>query len=264
MTHQQILDKLHRRMAESMDSDLRRIIWSQMTYHNVADKKKVLELLMIRWNCALKGTKEEVTDNYKDMVILTLAVLLHRYGMVDEQITKDALAAIDSLNEKVVTSDAFFHQTAKMKEFLQNEPASLTKRPVRPKADVTFYRAQDVISFKQDGKYCAAYVHNNHQNEYPVIEFYDFVSDKKPDMQDLAGAKAKGITRANGNMEKCKYMVFGLKDLPDYANQVHLIQAAVASPPDNEHLKQGDGVWEHSAIGSDIIEIQKVIKGIIK
>jgi len=252
-------------MAESMDSDMRRIIWSQMTHSGrTPNITKVLEPLLLRWGCALDGTKEEVTDNYKDMVKLTLAVLLHKYGMKDKQITEDALKAIDSLNDKVVTSDAFFHQTAKMKDFLQTEPVALAKRPVRPKGDVTFYRAQDVISFKQNGKYYAAYIHNNHQNEYPIIEFYDFVSYKKPDIKDLEGAKAKGIVRPYGDVEKCKYMVFGLKDLPDYANQVHLIQAAVTTLPDNSHLKDGIGVWEHSAIGSDIIEIQKVLKGLFQ
>lgn len=263
MTHQQILDKLHKRMAESMDSDLRRIIWNQMTYTSrAANIEKVLEPLLLRWDCALQGTKEEVTDNYKEMVKLTLAVLLHKYGMMNEQITKDALKAIDYLNEKVVTSDAFFHQTNKMKEFLQVEPVPLTKRPSLPKYNITFYRAHDIISFSQNGKYIAAYVHDNRQNECPIIEFYDFVSDKKPVMQDLAEAKAKGRGSQSGDVEKCKYMVFGLKDLPDYANQIHLIQSAIDTPPDNSHLKPGDGVWEHSAIGSDIIEIQKVIKGI--
>lgn len=251
-------------MGEAMDSDMRRILWNQMTTsHNKVDKIKLLEQLMPRWNCVLQGTIEEVNDNYKNMVILTLAVLLHKYGISDSQITKEALEAIDKLNEKVVTSDAFYHQTAKMKEFIQAPPLPLTKRPSRPKADVTFYRAQDVISFKMDGRYCVAYVHDNHQNEYPIIEFYDFVSDSKPEIKDIQRARAKGVLRQNGDIERCKYMVFGLKDLPDYANQVHLIQASVTTPPDNSHLEDGIGNWKYAAICYDIIEIQRVIKGIL-
>ena len=108
MTHQQILDKLHKRMAESMDSDLRNIIWHQFTYHKKVDKDAVLSKLMPRWICALEGSEDEVTDNYKEMVRLTLAVLLHKYGITEKQITEDALKAVNYLNDKVVTSDAFF------------------------------------------------------------------------------------------------------------------------------------------------------------
>ena len=147
-----------------------------------------------------------------------------------------------------------------MKQLIESAPIPLTKRPAHPKYKITFYRAQDVISFKLNGKYYAGYVHDNRQNEAPIVEFYDYVSDHKPTMKDLGGVKAKGMGRQDGSIERMKYSIAGMKDLPDYANQIHLIQTSVATPPDNSHLEKGIGDWKHSCLISDIIEIQRYLK----
>lgn len=89
MKHQQILDKVHNRMAEAMEDDIRRIVFTLMCSNSLSTEK-VLNKLMPRWNCALKADKSEVNDNYKEMVILSLAVLLHKYGLADKDITGKA------------------------------------------------------------------------------------------------------------------------------------------------------------------------------
>lgn len=259
MTHQQIIDKLHKRMAESIDYDLHRIIPSLMNGNKTPNAQLVLDQLMPRWNCALLAPAEEVTDNYKSMLILTIALLLHKYGMSDPDLTERAIKAIDHLNDKVVTSDAFFRQTDQIKEFIKSMPKPLTRRPGYLSC-ITFYRAQDVISFQMEGKFVAAYVHENRHNEAPVVEFYDAVFDSRPTMEQLAGVKAMGDTYADGSAKTNKYAIFGLKDLPDYANQVHLIKASVEEAPDNSHLGESIGLW----VGSDIVSIQRNLKAMIK
>lgn len=160
------------------------------------------------------------------------------------------------MNGKVVLSDAFYHQTDKIKEFITSEPTPLTKKPWPPKNNITFYRARDVVSIQLDKKYYAAYIHENRHNEAPIIEFYDAVFDSLPVWEDIKGKKAKG----NSNNHICKYSVAGMKDLLDYANQVHLIEANVKEVPDSSHLTQSVGLWTIS----DIIDVQRYIRGLFE
>lgn len=253
MKHQQILEKLHAKMAEAIEDDIRRIVFTLMCSRKLTTQG-VLNKLMPRWNCALDAEQSEVSENYKEMLILSLAVLLHKYGLLNQDITQKALSAIDRLNDKVALSDAFFHQTDKIKELINSKPIPITKKPWPPKNNITFYRAKDVISIQLGQKYCAAYIHDNQHNQTPIIEFYDAVFDSRPKWEDIKGKKAKG----NSKMNICKYSIAGMKDLPDYANQIHLVEANISQTPDNSHLTQDVGLWTVS----DIMDIQESIRGI--
>lgn len=253
MTHQQILDKLDRGITESVTRDMCRLIGWQMLGKRQPDPVYIGNKFFERWDCALNASPDEVTEAYRNLLTLTITVLFHKYGYAYPNLTRKAIHAVDALNDAVVTSDAFFRQSDNIKSFLQTTPVKLTKRPPEGRS-VTFFRQGDVVSVKYDHKYCAAYIHYNyHDNEAPVIEFYDRVFDRQPEYEQLVDAKAWGSA---GQISR--YCVFHMTDLKDRANQIHLIKAC-AEPPSNEHLEKTIGHWT----GSDIFEIQKIIKAVV-
>jgi hypothetical protein len=257
MKHQQILDKLAAKsMVEAIELDLGLIIREQ--WNQGINVDKLLDTLLQRWNCALLAPETEVSSLYKDKVVLAICVLLHKYGIQKDEITDKAIQAIDSLNKAVALSDAFYHQSSKIKEYLKTSSLPLKKRPSFKDA-ITFYRAQDVISICLDNKYYVAYVHDTNGNKSPIIEFYDMVFDQRPtDIKQLMNINARGTLYNDGSRRISKYSIYGLKDLPDWANQVHLIKASIETPPSTLDLKESVALYAVSRI----IDLPSIIKGL--
>ncbi|MBB5620102.1 hypothetical protein HDE69_001140 [Pedobacter cryoconitis] len=264
MTHQQILDKLAAgNVVSCIDDELARLVgWSMNGELETAEQQLAdfLPKLLSRWNCVLKAGKEEIGAYYKEKVILVLAVLLHKYGFKDKTITEQALKAIDKLNKGVVLSDHFFRKTEEIKAVLNSDPVPLKKRPGH-RESITFYRSKDVISFQLDGQFYAAYIHGLvGQNNYPIIEFYDQVFTRVPELKDLKNVKARGAVYNDGVARISLDAIYLMKYLPDLANQVHLIAAGVEEKPSNDHLEESVGLYGMS----DIFRIQDTIRGIFK
>ncbi|WP_367865233.1 hypothetical protein [Pedobacter sp. WC2423] len=264
MTHQQILDKLAAgAIVSCIDDELARLVgWSMNGEFETAEQQQAdfLPKLLSRWNCVLNAGKEEVGAYYKEKVVLVLAVLLHKYGFKDKVITTQALKAIDKLNKGVVLSDHFFRKTEEIKAVLNSDPVLLKKRPGH-RESITFYRSKDVISFQLDGQFYAAYIHDLvGQNNYPIIEFYDQVFTRVPELKDLKDVKARGAVYNDGVARISLDAIYLMKYLPDVANQVHLIAAGVEEKPSNDHLEESVGLYGMS----DIFRIQDSIRGMFK
>ncbi|MEO6303026.1 MAG: hypothetical protein ABIP51_07620, partial [Bacteroidia bacterium] len=240
MTHKQILDKLSAAsIVESIDDDLSRLTFNAMCYHKTHKEQQsyVLPKLLLRWNCVLND-KKDITDTYKQITILVLAVSLHKYGFVDKTITAKALKAVDSLNKEVVLSDDFFRKSDAIKKMIAEEPKPLSRKPSTAKS-ITFYRPFDVISFQLENNFYAAYIHSHSgTNESPVIEFYDAIFKEVPKLKDLEKLKAKGEVYKDGIARKRFFAVFGMKLIPDAANQVHIIGSEIKRKPINDHLEE--------------------------
>jgi hypothetical protein len=247
MTHQQVLDKLgHQALIQAIDDDLARL-----TQQAMAEEKHgrinnqlayVLPPLLTRWNCVLNaGTA--LKDHYKQLTTLALATLLHKYGFADAKITANANHAIDELNKHVILSDDFYRKSTDIKQLLATAPSPLKKRP-SVSAAVTFYRAQDVVSVQVGNRFYAAYVYSIIGiNESPVIGFYNGVFHKRPSMNDLASLTAKGLVYNDGQERISHFSVYGMKFMPDPANQIHLMEAGVKNPPSDTHLGEPIGLY---------------------
>ena len=262
MTHQQILDKaVSRFTARAMDEELAYLVFNAMcgVKHNWADSVKgyVLPKLLMRWNCLLEDNEVKQTD--KQATILCMAVLLHKYGIVDDEIIQNTIKAIDGLNEAIVLSEDFERKSGKIKEFLLTPPTELKRKPSVPDT-MTFYREKDIITIKVNGKYGAAYIHTiTGYNEAPVIEIYDYAFDHMPTLDELKGKKALSQKFNDGSECIGFYKISGLKYMPDPANQIHLIAACVDEKPVNSHLKKSIGLWT----GSDVFDLQDKMSRII-
>lgn len=248
MKHQQILDKLAAaKLVEAITDDVATLLsWEMLgpgkknDFDNVV--QTVLPQLLTRWNCVLQADDEETTVPYRQKTVLALATVLHKYGMCDAGITAGALAAIDSLNLAVALSDDFFRKSEAIKTFLLTAPKPLSRRPGKAES-LTFLRAGDVISIRQEGRYYAAYVHDVGQNTAPVVELYDLVSDHRPAFDDLASGRAQGARFNDGSVRVERYQVNGLKSIPDPANQFHLLASGVAAGPSTSHLGPPVGLY---------------------
>ena len=262
MTHQQILDKIaDKSLAISIDEDLARLTGDAMTYYEQREDRitYILPKLFLRWNCVLEADNNKISDLYKQKTILAIAVCLHKYGFSDNDIILKALDSIDKLNDATALSDDFFRKSKEIKQFLNSTPTILKRRPLVPN-NITFYRAEDVISIQLNKKYYAAYIHYLYRpNEIPIIEFYDAVFDKVPTMAELENVPAKGEIGNDGIEELMRFFVPGIKFLPDLANQIKLVSACIKEPPSISHLKS-EYDPNHFSRGSDIFKIQKDIK----
>jgi hypothetical protein len=255
MNHKQILTSLAARgLVKSIDEDLRTLI-KKATLSKLNHEKQldyILPKLFLRWNCVL-NIKSKKYELYKEKTWLALAVLLHQYGFSIDKITKNAIKSIDEINKKVALSDSFFRKSNNIKTFLKTKPKPLTKAPNRPD-EITFYRAEDIISFQLKNKFYIAYIHEICGiNETPIIEFYDTVLNKLPSLEII-----KKLKKANGDQYKraAKYYVSGIKYLPDPANQIHLICGCRSEKPLTNHLEKPIGQYTVT----DIFEIQNIIK----
>jgi hypothetical protein len=261
MTHQQILDKLAAKsLVMAMEEDLSRLMYFAMTYQKHGTVKDldtyVLTKLLIRWNCVFRAS--DVSDNYKHKAWLSLATLLHKSGIKNDTITQHATHAIDALNDKVVLSDDFNKRSEEIKKMLLTQPVPLKRRPNHPES-ITFYRAEDVISIQIGKQYFAAYVHQiTGANESPVIELYEQAFTEIPTLEQLQHMKAKGAVYKDGNEYIWMHGVYGMKFMPDPANQIKLIASGVKQKPDNTHLN------EMGWTVSNIFNLQDDIKRVFK
>ncbi|HEX8017338.1 MAG TPA: hypothetical protein VF465_19065 [Flavobacterium sp.] len=263
MTHQQILDKLaSKALIQNIDDDFARLTAKAMAYakHDTKIAENltgyILPKILLRWNCVLNADHTEVTDNYKRTTFVALAVILHKYGLKDSEITEKAIEAIDALNRDVVLSDDFFRKSDQIKKLISSEPVPLRRKPSLPD-NITFYRPKDVIAIQLDKHFYCAYIHTlSRPNESPIIEFYDNIFDKVPEIQELEKLPAKGKLYNDGSKRISKYAVSGIKFLPDLANQIKLIGSNVESSPSNAHLEESVGLY--AVI--DIFEIQNEIE----
>ena len=248
-------------MPETLDNDLARLVWRGMVDHGFGRIDSVLEYvlprLFSRWNCVLEAPDDEVSPLYRNKTWLALATLLHKYGLADAQITAHALLAIDELNDAVALSDSFFHRSEAFKAELGEAPKPRTRKPSMPDS-ITFYRARDVISIQLDGRYYAAYVLGcAYTNASPVLEFYDGVFDRRPNLEEIVALPARGETfTTDPRPHVARFSVSGIKYEPDPANQITLIGACVPTPPDNSALRKRDSM----DASSDIFDIQRTIR----
>lgn len=264
MNHQQILDKLAaKHLVMAIEENLAHVTFDAMCFHKTSFEKQqqhVLDALMPRWNCVLNGD-HSISPIYRNKTALALAVLLHKYGFMVQNLLKLALDAIDGLNREVALSDDFFRKSEPIKQLLKTDPAPLKRKPATAD-NITFYRAQDLCAIQLCGKYYLAYVHSIHNiNSCPIVEFYDAVFDHLPSAEQvnpLLKRKAKGQTYNDGICRTSCYYLNGMTYLPDPANQVHLIQACWTHLPDGSHL--------HAPVGlgtvSHITQIPKIIDGL--
>lgn len=258
MTHQQILDKLASKyLVKSIDEDLARLTFEAMCYEENIDKQLsyILPKLLNRWNCILKADKS-ISDNYKNITFLALAILLNKYGFIDTGINNTAIKAIDELNKNVALSDDFFMKSEEIKQFIFSTPLPLKRKPTVPES-ITFYRAKDVISIQLENRFYAAYIHKiSGINESPIVEFYDKIFDKNPTLKELENLPAKGQLSAGNVTRICYFSISGMKYLPDLANQIQLVGSSIENSPINNHLEEQIGLRTMS----DIFTIQTVIK----
>jgi hypothetical protein len=259
MTHQQILDKVAAKsLVASIDEDLTRLTWMAMTSHKQTSEQMmyIFSRLFMRWNCVLEADSQEIPNLYKHKTSFVIAVVLHKYGYADSDVTSKALNAVDKLNDAVALSDDFFKKSNEIKQFLKSTPTILKRRPVMPDS-MTFYRNKDVISIQLDNKFYAAYIHCLHkQNEIPIIEFYDAVFDKVPTMKMLEKIIAKGQKYNDGVERVSRFAISGMKYMPDPANQIKHVSACIQEPPSIAHLERSVGLYAFS----DIFEMQRNIK----
>ena len=259
MKHQQILDKLAARfLVQALDESFARAMnWSMPTKGGSLDmQNQVWQQILSRWNCVLQEEdKKEVSAAYKQKTILAMAVIAHKYGLNIDSILPQALVAIDALNAAVELSDDF-ERRSQIKAFLQTPPQPLKRRPIMPD-NITFFRPQDVVSIQYQKRFYVAYVHcDTGINECPVIEFYDGVFDHVPNLEEVQKLPARGAHYQDGRVRISRYAVAQMKYLPDPANQVKLIAAAVAQPPSSKHLETSIGLYALT----DIFALQKALE----
>ena len=246
MTHQQILEKLSAKaLVQAVDEDLARLTFEAMCYHKNDTKKQaayIIPRLMLRWNCVLDAGKE-LKESYRQVTVVAIAVLLHKYGFADKKLISQALKAIDLLNKKVVLSDAFARQSENIKKLIESTPASLKRKPSTP-GSITFYREKDVVSMRLRDQYYGAYIHRlTAPNESPIIELYDGVFTQPPTLAELEKLPAKGQVYNDGSTRVYHMAISGMKQEPDPANQVKLIASNVKKIPAAKHLEPSVGLY---------------------
>lgn len=176
MNHKQILDTLAAAnlvkalefdIAFATSQNMRGPKWDKPDPAKVA--KVVTAGIRRRWRCALDAPATEVSPNYKAKVWLAMAVLFHKYGFSDAQVSSEARKAIDFLNDTVALSDHFFRKTEEIKNLLSIPPTPLSKRPSHAE-HLTFWRAGDVVAYVLDDWAYALYVHEVPLgNEVPLL-----------------------------------------------------------------------------------------------
>ncbi|MCU7645377.1 hypothetical protein [Pseudomonas piscis] len=265
MKHQQLLEKLAaRHLVQALDEDLARLTWKAMVAqqhgHQGPRIDAVLPGLLARWNCVLLADESQVAPLYRHKAWLALATLLHKYGLAEPGITARAVEAIEELNRAVALGDKFHQRSQEFGAGLQAPPVALARKPALPDS-VTFYRAGDVLAIQLESRFYAAYVHRlGSINESPIIEFYAQVFDQVPTLEQLQQAPAQGELYNDGIRHKSLYCVSGIKYQPDPANQLTLIAACVANPPDSRHLASSVGLYALS----DILRIQGTIRSLFE
>lgn len=261
MKHKQIIDKIgFEQLAQAIEEDIARLVTRAMSLkkgESINDiTSYVLPLILTRWNCVLLA-KNGLAKHYKEKVYLTLATLLHKYGISDKTLTNKAIDSIDYLNDKIVLSDDFHRKSSQIKDFLQTKPLELKRKPPKQK-NITFFRENDIVAIKLDNKYYIAYIHKlTGVNECPILEFYDNVFENLPKLEDITTLKARGQKFNDGKIRISNFAIYGMKYQPDLANQIHLISSNknTNKAPENNHLEESIGLFTVS----NLFSIQKTI-----
>lgn len=258
MTHKQILESLSAsKVVQAIDEDLARLTFRALCFKSEDEQcGAILSQLLLRWNCILQA-EEGISDNYKNITVLAIAVLLHKYGYAEATLTDRALRAIDLLNKSVALSDHFFHRSGEIKKFICSEPVRLKRRPSQPES-VTFYRPKDLISIQLEQKFYAAYIHSDSGvNESPVIEFYNGVFDHQPTIDEVVNLPAIGNQYQDDTERVSYFRISGMKFLPDPANQIQLIASAIDKVPNQGDLQESIGLYCMEDLFSIIDVIQR-------
>lgn len=260
MNHKQILDTLAAaNLVKALEFDIAFATSQNMLgpKWDKPDPAKVAKVVTAgirrRWRCALDAPATEVSPNYKAKVWLAMAVLFHKYGFSDAQVSSEARKAIDFLNDTVALSDHFFRKAEEIKNLLSIPPTPLSKRPSHAE-HLTFWRAGDVVAYVLDDWTYALYVHEVPLgNEVPLIEFYDQRSRALPQLDALRGAKALGIL-LNDNRRYINILsLYGMRHQPDFAHQFQLLGNVPDMAPDQSQLNRPD--WEYGL--SNVFQLQK-------
>jgi len=82
------------------------------------------------------------------------------------------------------------------------------------------------------------------------------VFDHVPSLEEIQKLPARGARYQDGRVRISRYAVAQMKSLPDPANQIKLIAAAVAQPPSGKHLEASVGLYELT----DIFTLQKALE----
>lgn len=264
ITHAQALKKLAAaQLVSTLDNDIARLTahgWL-LAKHNsaiAADiSSYVIPPLLRRWNSVLNTDQSSVPIEYRHKVIVALVILLHKYGMTNTALVKQAEIAIDALNSTVVLSDDFFRRTEAFKQtFLQTPPASLKRRPA-VRNEITVYRSRDVIAVELEHQFHVAYVHDiAGAGTSPVIEFYDAVFNHIPQLTALDNIPARGAVYDDGVQRVERFAVAGMNYQLDPAGQIILLASNVATPPSSSHLTTGVGLYTVT----DIFDLQHSIQ----
>jgi hypothetical protein len=258
MKHLQILNKLSRGLVDSISHDVARLTaWEMLgpekPHADIA--ASVLSQILLRWNCVLDAPVDEATPGYKDQACLALALVLHKHGFRDAALARKAMDAVDSLNRAVALSDSFHRAGPEIKQLLASTPVPLARRPARQK-NTTFWRAGEAASLQIGKRFYAVYIHKvTGANEAPVVELYDFVSTRRPVARDIAGLRSRGGRYKDGVDRIQRFCVYGMRDVPDLANQFHLITGS-AAPPAKEHLAEPVGLYAVSDVFRLLEDIQ--------
>jgi hypothetical protein len=260
INHQIILKALSaHNLVDSMNTDLALLTirsLSELKWGRIPNQiSYVLPKLLLRWNCVLQAKSTEVTKNYKAKTSLALAVLLHKYGFTDAKLTKEAIAAIDYLNDTVALGDVLYHKTSEIKALLLSTPISLKRAPAFPKETNTFYREGDILSFQLGQHFYAVYVHGASGRGSSIWEFYDAVFSKLPTLDQLKNVSAKGQFFNDGTQGRALFKIFGTQFSVDPANQILLIDSAIANKPSHHHL--GAGIGSDGGAGVDLFSLQE-------
>jgi len=260
MNHKQLLSHLAAgELQHAMAYDVSRLTnWTMLGPDPVPHpevQREVFSKFFRRWNCVFDASDEEVTEAYRDTAWIVAATTLHKYGFSTRECTDRALKAIDKLNGQVALGNYFFAHSEQAKNLLRSAPTPLKRRPPVPK-HVTFFRKGDVVAYRLDGSYYVCYIQDIHRcNAAPLVEFFNVKLDRPPTITDITGAPAVGGVYNDGIRRIEMYWVYGMRGIPDPANQFKLVQASWNTPPLQDHL--APPVGGGSAI--DIFRLQDAV-----
>ncbi|NOK63792.1 MAG: hypothetical protein GFH27_549283n24 [Chloroflexi bacterium AL-W] len=242
MKHNQFYKYLDKQLWTTLNDEINlytrnSMLISHHTYYDQQEEQdNLLHWLHERWHLVLHTNNSP----YHQYTIITMALLLHRYGWEITTLLPDVEIAVRQLIPH--RSKSFERSSTSLLNLLNTSPKPLTRRP--PRAFVaTQLRAGDLISIHLNGCYHFAFVHDVWQElaaAYPVIEFYQEVHTQPA--LPLVDHQAQGKRFSNGICHEERYAVFGLNYLPDPANQIILVQHSYASLPQGDHLEKPMGL----------------------
>ncbi|WP_417761555.1 hypothetical protein [Shewanella sp.] len=218
----------------TMEQEIRSLLnrhWRQLNDGGSA-QALIIDPLKNRWQMALTdpSASQQPPQYYSYKNRLLMAILLHKYGLADTQLTAQALKDIDLLNQHVVLSDHFFRQSDALKTLLTSDTSLITRKPNRTD-NTTFFRQGDVISIRLGDYYYCAYVFDIYgYNEMPALQLFAKRFVQQPQLAELEGVAAVTENRG-GKAEVAQWYVGGLSWFPDPAGQVTLLQAQSTIKP---------------------------------